>query len=141
MERIVSSVIDALEEAGLHAIRGYSGNRLPILDSPMVSVSLADIRYTPLCADSLISQNAAATAIGLAATANLLLEVYDDYRHGDLACVQAASTAACVCSAMHDLFTCGQILLSCVHYEPDYDCFLCSVKVPISLYVAACNPS
>ncbi|MBQ3216603.1 MAG: hypothetical protein IJB35_02170 [Oscillospiraceae bacterium] len=140
MERIVNSVTHALEDAGLHVVRGYSGRQLPVLDSPIVSVSLADIHYTPLCADGLISQDAATKAIGLYATANLLLEVYDDYRHGDLACVQTASSAACICSAMHDIFTCGHILLSCVHYEPDYDCFLCSVKIPISLYVAACNP-
>lgn len=141
MERIVDSVIQALENSGLHAARGYSGKQLPILDSPMVSVSLADVRFSPLCADNLISQNAATTATGLLATANLLLEVYDDYRNGDRACVQTASAAACICSSLYDTFTCNQIQMSCVHYEPDFDCFLCSIKIPVSFFVAACSPS
>lgn len=136
MERIVSRIISELEAQGLHAIRGYDGSLLPILDAPMVAVSIADVRYFPLCAGSYISEDESSCTSGLRVEAQFLLDVYDDYRHGDRACVEAATLAASVCSALSGDFTCGNIQLGCVHYVEDYDCFRCSLSVPVHVFIA-----
>lgn len=136
MERIVSTVIEQLTAAGIHTIRGYDGSQLPILDSPMAAVSIADAVYRPISADSVITENAYYIASGLRAEAKLLIEVYDDFRHGDQACVEAATLAASICGSLSGEFTCGKIQIGCVHYEPDYDCFCCSVSVPVGVFIA-----
>ncbi len=136
MERIVSTVMQRLTAAGIHTIRGYDGSRLPILDAPMAAVSIADATYRPISADSVITENAYYVACGLRAEAKLLIEVYDDYRHGDQACVETAIQAASICASLSETFTCGEIQLGCVHYEPDYDCFCCSISVPVGVFIA-----
>ena len=136
MERIISTVIAALQDEGLNAIRGYDGSELPILEEPLCAVSMADAVYFPLCADSVITESASFRTTGLMAESVLLIDLYDDYRHGDSPCVSAAILAASICSRLHDSFTCGKIQLGCVHYKADYDCFCCNIKIPIRVYMA-----
>lgn len=136
MERIVSTVIQKLQDAGLNAIRGYDGSQLPILNAPLCAVSIADAAYHPLCADSVITEDSLFRSAGLLAETNLLIEIYDNYRHGDQACVEAAIQAASVCSSLSGDFTCSKIQLGCVHYKADYDCFCCTVKIPVRVYIA-----
>lgn len=136
MERIISTVIAELKNQGLDAIRGYDGSELPILEEPLCAVSMADAVYFPLCADSVITESAALRSTGLMAETVLLIDVYDDYRHGDGPCVSAAILAASICSRLSDSFTCGKIKLGCVHYKADYDCFCCNIKIPVRVYIA-----
>ena len=136
MERIINTVLQALEDHGIHAIRGYSGNELPTLKNPLCAVSMADAVYTPICADNIITETVAQRSTGLLAEAKLLLECYDDYRHGDQACVETAIRAAGICSSLTDSFTCGEMELGYVHYEEDYDCFCCNVKIPVRVLIA-----
>ena len=136
MERIVSTVIEALQQGGLDAIRGYSGNDLPILDRPLCAVSMAEAVYFPLCADNIITETLTSRSTGLSAESMLLIDVYDDYRHGDGPCVSTAILASSICSSLTDSFTCGKIQLGCVHYHADYDCFCCNIKIPIRVFLA-----
>lgn len=136
MERIVNTVLQELDTAGVRAIRGYDGSQLPVLNAPLAAVSIADAVYFPVCADSLISENILYRSTGLRAEATLLIQIYDDYRHGDQACVETAIQAASICSSLTGSFTCGKIQLSCVHYEADYDCFCCNVRIPVRVYIA-----
>ena len=136
MERIITTVLQALQEGGIDAIRGYSGNELPTLKKPLCAVSMSDAVYSPLCADNVITESLVKRSAGLLADAKLLIECYDDYRHGDKACVETAIKAASICSSLTDSFTCGKIQLGYVHYEEDYDCFCCNVKIPVRVLIA-----
>lgn len=136
MERIVTLVIDSLNAAGLHAVHGYHGQELPLLDSPMVAVSLADTCAYPLCADGVIVQDAQQTMSGLRLSAELLLEVYNDYRKGGPPCSETAIAACNICSSLSEDFTCGTIRIGSLSYEADYDCFCCKAYLPVEVYMA-----
>ena len=136
MERIINTVIEELKSGGLDAIRGYDGSELPILARPLCAVSMADAVYFPLCADNIITKNLSSCSTGLMAESILLIDVYDDYRHGDGPCVSAAILAASICSSLTSTFTCGKIQLGCVHYHADYDCFCCNIRIPIRVFLA-----
>lgn len=135
MERIISTVIGELKKAGLDAIQGYDGNDLPILNKPLCAVSMAEAVYFPLCADNVLTETYVSCSTGLLAESMLLIDVYDDYRHGDGPCVSAATLAASVCSSLTSSFTCGRIQLGCVHFQADYDCFCCNIKIPIRVFL------
>lgn len=136
MEQIVSAALELLTSAGIHAIHGFDGRDFPVLDAPMVAVSMENVTYRPICAGNLLGQRAGRRALGFLAEGTMLLEVYDDFRHGVQSCTEVAAQAAGLCTELPEVSIRDGIQVAQVRYEPDYDCFCCKVSANVRVIAA-----
>ncbi len=136
MEQIVSAALEMLTSAGIHAIHGFDGRDFPVLDAPMVAVRMENVSYQPICAGNLLCQRAGKRAVGFLAEGTMLLEVYDDYRHGVQSCTEIAQQTASLCTQIPQVSIRDGIQMQQVRYEPDYDCFCCKVIAKLRVLTA-----
>ncbi len=129
MDRIVNTLVSQLSAAGIHCRAGFDGNQFPQLEAPMAAVSLEDTQFFPVSPDGLLGEETP----GLALTATLRLDIYDEHRHGAQGCLETALKAVSACADLWSRFPWEAVKLEPLRYYPDLDCFRCGASLPVSL--------
>ena len=127
MVDIKPTICRILTNAGLHCLTEFPLNKLPRLQSPMVTVGVKGTEIRPAAIGGYLGLNADLEAcIGSVSCTTILLDAYSPYKSGGNACYETMKTAVQALMAGGTSQNLRKIRVGNVHFDANTDCYRCS---------------
>lgn len=133
MGGIIRELIELLTGAGLHCVEYYPKRLLPRLSAPMITVGVKELVCTPASVDDpalRLSRTEKYSGRLLRCAAEL--DAYFPYRGGGTGCPAYIEELLAALSAGLSCATVQSVSVGAVHYDPDTDCFRCTVRLALA---------
>ena len=136
MDRIIRQLISLLNGAGLHCVKAFPQKRLPRLQSPMISVGLSEFKRVPAAIDSFVGTDLLEkSCFGWRETFSTRLNLYFPYAQGGEDSPAYIDRVLTVLAGGLSNLSVERMSVSPLTYDPDADCFRCTVTAVLSAVI------
>lgn len=120
-------IYQLLTNAGLHCMTEFPTDKLPRLQSPMVTVGGKAAELRPIAIGDYLGADADQKACtGFLAATTVVLDVYSPYKSGGTACYEMMQDVMEVLLAGGTGQTLRKVKMDNIRFDTDADCYRCS---------------
>lgn len=126
---LVAHLVSAIEASGLPCAAAFSLRTLPLLDAPLVIVGESMLLSPVVFNDALGMAPGSVTVLCHQAEHTVLLDIYVPYRSGGYAVGAVIDELLLTLEGIPNSYRLQSIQVGQVYYEPESDCFRCTLTV------------